>query len=96
MSEYRKKPVFKTALYYIIVIPLVIVLNVFGNVGSGPCNPGLGDMSFLLVALITVVLLIVNSVLLIRKGRAYLPSVLVHLLFVLILVVGCAIEAVLK
>jgi hypothetical protein len=88
MSEFTKKPVFKTVLYYIIVIPLVIFLNVSADFSSGPCNPGLGDVSFLLAALITVVLLIINSALWIRKGRTYLPSVLVHLLVVLICVIG--------
>lgn len=87
MNEFIKKPVFKTVVYYIIVISLIVFFNISGDFKTGPCNPGLDLISVLLAVIITFVLLVINVFLSIRKGKVYLPSLCIHLLVLVLLII---------
>jgi hypothetical protein len=72
------KPVCRTLIYYAIAITAVILFNILPGFKSGPCTPGLDLLSAFVLFLGSIILLGVNVVRLKLKGRAYLPSVLIH------------------
>lgn len=92
MNEILKKPVYRTILYNIIAVILIVFFNLSGNYRSGPCNPGMDVMSFIILFFITIILLIRNAYLVIRKKRQYLPSLLIHCCIVMIVFIFLMID----
>lgn len=77
------KPVYRTLIYYAIVLPATILFNTLPGFKTGPCTPNFDLLSIAIMFFGAIVLLIVNLVRLKRNGRDYLPSVIIHF-FVLI------------
>jgi len=93
MNTLWEKPAFKTVLYYLIICPIVIYFNTNKNYRSGPCTPNLDVLSFFLAILSTMVLLVINGVLTIRRGKVYLPSLLIHVLVLVVVIISGVIES---
>jgi len=89
MNKFIETSWFKSLLFYLIAGPVVVYIIKSGQFKSGPCNPGLDVLSLLLLVLISFILMLVNLIKIIRKGRNYLPPFLVHLLaFILIIIMS--------
>ncbi|MES2266511.1 MAG: hypothetical protein V4520_07110 [Bacteroidota bacterium] len=73
------KPVYRTLTYYAIAIAAVCLFNILPGFKSGPCSPNFDVLSAFVLFGGSIILLGVNLVRLKVKGRAYLPSVLIHL-----------------
>src|SRR5690242_17881380 len=72
-------PTRHTVIYYIIAIPLLLFVECSGAFKSGPCTPNLDVLFFLLALIVTPVLFVISTVQLIRKGKLYLFSFIIHL-----------------
>jgi uncharacterized membrane protein len=92
MDEILKKPVYRTILYYIIAVILITFFNLSGDYRSGPCNPGMDVMSFVILFFVTIILLVRNAYLVIRKKRQYLPSLLIHCCIVIVVLIFLMID----
>jgi hypothetical protein len=88
-----KKPVYRTLLYYVVVIVVVGLFNVLPGFKSGPCTPNFDVLSVFLAFIGTVVLFVINGVRLMRCGKIYLSSVLIHAGIIAALVIGLAINS---
>jgi uncharacterized membrane protein len=72
-----------TSIFYIISGIVVFYLIKSGKYNGGPCNPGLGPMSFLLLGLFTIVLLIRSIVLslsIYKNQKLYKYSLIINFL----------------
>lgn len=71
-------PVYFTIVYYVILILGLIWVNTHEGFKSGPCNPGLDLLLYVLLFFGSIVLALVNLLLTKFRGKKYLPSALIH------------------
>jgi hypothetical protein len=75
----------RTIIYYAIAVPLFIFVEYSGAFKSGPCTPNFDVLFFVLALTVTPILFIISIVRLIRKGKLYLYSFIIHLFAMLAL-----------
>ncbi|MFD0765217.1 hypothetical protein ACFQZI_10175 [Mucilaginibacter lutimaris] len=78
ISHNPLKSVYRTLIYYSVTLTAVVLFNILPGFKSGPCTPGLDILSGFVLFLGSIILLGVNLIRLKLKGRAYLPSVIIH------------------
>lgn len=79
------KPFFKTILFYLIA---ALTIYIFEKIApSGPCTPGFGILTLLLLPFVSGVLLIINLIKLYKGQKEFGYSALIHFVFIIGLVI---------
>jgi len=82
------KPVSRTLLYYLLAISLILFFNIAPGFKTGPCTPNVDILSIMLAFFGAVVLLAINGIQIVRYGRIYLPSFIIHALVIAFCVIS--------
>lgn len=75
----EKRNALKTVWFYVVALPLTVIINMSGAFKSGPCTPNLDVVSVLLLALLTILLLFINGFLAFGLERETKYSFFIHL-----------------
>ncbi len=75
------KKICLTILFYLIAAISIYVLE--ESSPSGPCTPGLGILSFMLLPFISAILLIINFIKTYKGDKTNKVSTLIHFIFII-------------